>query len=172
MKRALVVGSITALSILSGFTACGKEPVACDGESLMPEAHACPDRASLGFGQEFNTGTLIGTSPINTIRVQNGGLKDLTITRAAVSGDSAFKVTTEPKDLPATIKGNKNFYMQVTFTPTEAKQYCGKITLESNAANADGGAQEFRLSGCGVPADGGASPCYGTGDAGVPPACP
>lgn len=172
MKRALIVGSITALAILSGFSACGKEPVACDGESLMPEAHACPDRASLGFGQEFNTGTLIGTSPIQTIRVQNGGLKDLTVTRAVVSGDGAFKLTTEPKDLPATIKGNKNFYMQVSFAPTEAKQYCGKITLESNAANADAGVQEFRLSGCGVPADGGSSPCYGTGDAGAPPNCP
>ncbi|MDP2273553.1 MAG: hypothetical protein Q8N23_35110 [Archangium sp.] len=161
MKRSLIVGCISSLAILSGLAACGKAPVACDGESLTNAAQACPDRASLGFAQEFNSGTFIGTSVPEAIRIQNGGIADLNITSATFSGDTAFTLSTEPSTLPATIKGNKNFFIRVLFAPTEAKLYTGKITVQSNAELAP--SLEFDVSGCGVPTDGGTSPCYRDG---------
>lgn len=161
MKRSLLVGSLCSFAILSGFAACGKAPVVCDGETLTTNAQACSDRTSLGFAREFNSGTFIGTKPIDTIAIRNGGAQDLTITSANLSGDSAFTLVTEPAELPATIKANKAFYLQVTFAPTAAKLYTGKIVVESNAEN--GATKEFGLSGCGVPTDGGASPCYRDG---------
>ncbi len=161
MKRSLIVGCISSLAILSGLAACGKAPVACDGESLTNAAQACPDRASLGFAQEFNSGTFIGTSVPEAIRIQNGGIADLNITSATFSGDTAFTLSTEPATLPATIKGNKNFFIRVLFAPTEARLYTGKITVQSNAELSP--SLEFDVSGCGVPTDGGTSPCYRDG---------
>jgi hypothetical protein len=160
MKR-LLVGSITALGILSGFAACGKAPVACEGDSLTEAAQACADRAGLGFSREFGSGTLIGTAPQDTLAIRNGGLADLSITSATVSGDSAFTLTTVPDTFPATIQGNTYFYMRVVFTPTQPKLYTAKITVSSNAQNFP--TREFDLSGCGIPADGGSSPCYRDG---------
>jgi hypothetical protein len=127
----------------------------------MQAAQACADRSSLGFAQEFGSGTFIGQRPQDTLSIKNGGLADLTITSANFSGDSAFTVTTEPASLPATIQGNKYFYMRVVFAPTEAKLYTGKITVQSNAEN--GVTREFPVSGCGVPTDGGVSTCYRDG---------
>jgi hypothetical protein len=161
MTRALLVGCIAG-AILSIFPACGKAPVPCDGESLMPDPHACPDRASLGFAQEFGTGTLIGTAPQESLAIRNGSVADLKIDDVTFSGDSAFTVTAEPMT-PATIKGNKYMYLRVVFAPTQAKQYTGTITMKSNAVNYDGGVLQFPVSGCGIPADGGASPCYRDG---------
>lgn len=163
MKR-LLVGVISSI-ILSAFSGCGKPPVACEADSLMSAPQVCPDRESLGFAQEFNSGTFIGQKPQETLVIRNGGVKDLEITSARLTGDGAFKLTTNPAELPATIKGNKNFYMQVIFAPTQAKRYEAKITVESNAENSP--TREFLVSGCGVPTDGGTSPCYGA-DAGTP----
>lgn len=160
MKRSLLIGCISSLAILSGFTACGKAPVACDGDSLMEAATACADRTSLGFAREFGSGTFIGQRPQDTLSIKNGGIADLSITAATLTGDSAFTLTAEPV-LPATITGNKYFYMRVVFAPTQAKLYTGKITVASNAANSP--SLEFEVTGCGVPTDGGVSPCYRDG---------
>ena len=161
MKRSLIVGCISSLAILSGLAACGKAPVACDGESLTNGPQACPDRASLGFAQEFGSGTFIGMSVQEALRIQNGGIGDLNISAVTFSGDSAFTVNTEPSTVPASIKGNKNFFIRVLFAPTEAKAYSGKITVQSNAELSP--SLQFDVSGCGVPADGGTSPCYRDG---------
>lgn len=161
MKRSLLVGCLSSLAILSGFTACGKAPVACDGDTLMEAAQACADRESLGFAREFGSGTFIGAKPQETLSIKNGGIADLNITSANLTGDSAFSLTTEPATLPATIAGNKYFYMRVVFAPTEARLYTGKITVLSNAENAP--SREFEVTGCGVPNDGGVSPCYRDG---------
>lgn len=165
MSRSLLVGCISSLAILSGFAACGKPPVACEADSLVDQAQLCPDRASLGFAQEFGSGTLIGQKPVNTLSMRNGGLTDLTIESATLTGDSAFKLTTNPATLPATIQGNKNFLAQIEFAPREARLYTAKLTVVSNAANTPN--REFEISGCGIPTDGGSSPCY-RGDAGTP----
>lgn len=131
------------------------------GDDLTTSAQVCSDRGSLGFAQEFGSGTLIGQRPQDTISIKNGGLADLTITSANFSGDSAFTVTTEPGTLPATIKGNKYFFVRVIFAPTEARAYSGKITIQSNAEKAP--SLEIPISGCGVPTDGGTTPCYRDG---------
>ncbi|MFO0594146.1 MAG: hypothetical protein U0228_02545 [Myxococcaceae bacterium] len=159
MKRLLV--GLTTIAILSGFAACGKPPVACDGETLTDAAQLCTDRDSFGFAREFGSGTIIGTAPQDSFQIRNGGIADLTISSANYSGDSAFAITTEPATLPAAVKGNKYFFIRVIFTPTEAKLYNGKITVSSNAQNFP--TKEFTVSGCGVPADGGTSPCYRDG---------
>jgi hypothetical protein len=158
MKRSLLIGGLSSLAILSGFAACGKPPVVCDGDSLSSAAQVCSDRDSLGFGLEFGTGTRIGTAPQDSLTIRNGGIADLTITSADLSGDNAFKLTTEPAVVPATIKGNKNFFMRVVFAPTEARRYSAKIVVQSNGENFP--SKEFTLSGCGIPTDGGTSPCY------------
>jgi hypothetical protein len=167
MKRSVILGSLASLAILSGFSSCGKEPVACDPDALMQNAQLCPDRESLGFAQEFNSGTFIGQKPQDTIAIRNGGIADLQISSATISGDPAFSLATEPSMLPASIRGNRYFYMRVVFAPTEARAYSAKITVQSNAENTP--SREFQVSGCGVPTDGGTSPCYGGRfDAGTP----
>lgn len=159
--KQLLVGSLSSLAILSVFPSCGKEPVACMGDDLTTAAQACADRASLGFAQEFGSGTRIGTQPQDTLSIKNGGIADLTITAATYSGDPAFTLTTEPATLPATVKGNQYFFMRVVFAPTEARAYSGKITLQSNGEKSP--SIEFPITGCGVPTDGGTSPCYRDG---------
>lgn len=126
------------------------------------KAYSCADRASLGFAQEFGSGTYIGQKPQETLSVRNGGAVDLDVSEVSFSGDSAFTMTVEPT-APASIKGNKYIYARVVFAPTEARAYSGTITMKSNAANADGGVQTFEVTGCGVPTDGGTSPCYRDG---------
>jgi hypothetical protein len=160
MKRSLLVGCISSLAILSGFTACGKPPVICDGDYLDKQAQVCADRGSLGFAREFGSGTFIGQKPQDTLSIKNGGIANLNISSATFSGDSAFTLTTEPAT-PAVIEGNKYFYMRVVFAPTEAKLYTGKITVQSDGKNFP--TKEFEVTGCGVPTDGGASPCYRDG---------
>lgn len=166
MKRLALIGCISSFAILSGFTACGKQAVPgdCDPDNLTTQPQACPDRASLGFAQEFGSGTYLGTRPVESLTVRNLGTSDLVIDSATFSGDSAFTMTTSPATFPASIKGNKELFVQVVFAPTQAKLYSGKIVLQTNAAN-DGGYFEFPISGCGVPADGGVSPCYRDGGA-------
>lgn len=167
MKRLVLIGCICSLAILSGFTACGKQAVPgdCDPDNLTTEPQACPDRASLGFAQEFGSGTYINTSAQESLSVRNLGTSDLVVDSATFTGDSAFKVNTNPATFPANIKGNKELFVQVFFAPTQAKLYTGKLVLQTNAAN-DGGYFEFPISGCGVPSDGGASPCYRDGGTG------
>jgi hypothetical protein len=138
--------------ILSAFLACGKAPAPCDGDSLMSEPHACLDRASLGFGREFGTATIIGTRPVESLTVRNGGVKALEVSGATYSGDPAFTVSFQP-ETPASVPGNKNLFVQVEFAPTEARAYAGVVTLTSNAVNTDGGTLTIAVSGCGLPPD-------------------
>ena len=170
MKRSVFVGGLSVLGILASFTGCQPEDSVCgfrpdggkgDPEYLTPTAQACADRASLGFAQEFGSGTFIGTSTQETLSIRNGGVADLNISAATFSGDSAFTLTTEPASVPTSIKGNKTFFMRVLFAPQEAKPYSGTITVQSNGAVSP--SLVFTVSGCGVPADGGTSPCYRDG---------
>ncbi len=163
MKRSTLIGS---LAILSGFSACGKSGDGGDGgicspHTLTKAAQACPDKLSLGFGLENRSAEYIGSKPQQSLDIRNGGLADLTVTQATLTGDSAFTLNTNPVTLPAAIKGNDSFLMQVIFAPTEAKLYTGQITVVSNAENNP--TLTLQLSGCGVPADGGTSPCYKDG---------
>ena len=154
MKKTLLAALLTVATL----TACGAPPKVCDPDVLLDAAQACPDRASIGFAQEFGSGTVIGTSVQNSIRVLNGGLADLHVSSVTFTGDSAFTMKTAPDTLPATIKGNQNFLVTVYFAPTEAKAYTGSIVISSDAQNEP--SLTIGVSGCGVPTDGGTSPCY------------
>jgi hypothetical protein len=125
---------------------------------LLNKAQQCPDRIALQFGLEVGSGTFIGTKPIESISIRNGGLENLSVSAVTLSGDSAFSVKTEPATLPAAIKGKQYFFVQVSFAPTQAKLYSGTLTIQSNAENTP--SQVIQLSGCGIPTDGGVSPCY------------
>ena len=162
----------------------------CTKGTLLEKAQMCSDRDSLGFAQEFNSGTFIGTRPIETLAVFNGGLEDLSISAIEYLGDSEFKVTTSWDDnlqdgvippvkvrqsyvvqpdggllIPAANPNDPPFRMAavitVEFAPTAAKRYTGKLNVTSNAQNFP--LKTFDVSGCGVPSDGGASPCYRDG---------
>ncbi|MBL8910713.1 MAG: hypothetical protein JNM17_08435 [Archangium sp.] len=160
MMRTLLVG-LTTIAILSGFAACGKPAVPCEPDALTQNPQVCPDRDSLGFRREFGSGTLIGQKPQESLIIRNGGLTDLNVTSVNISGDPAFTMTTEPATLPTAVKGNKYFYIRVIFDPREARLYTGSITMASNAENSP--SKTFEISGCGIPADGGTSPCYRDG---------
>ena len=169
MKRSLILSAVVGIVVV--FAACGKAPGVCDPDALLQKPQLCSDRDSLGFAQEFNSGTYIGTKPTEVLKIRNGGIEDLKIDAVATAGDSAFKYSASWDDnltdntIPATsVKGNTSVFIQVEFAPTQAKQYTGSITVTSNAENA---AQKvFQVSGCGVPTDGGATPCYRDGGTG------
>jgi hypothetical protein len=155
--------------VVVAFSACGAKPSGpCDPDQLAAKAQLCPDRLSLGFGLEFNRGEFIGTSPIDNFVLRNGGVEDLVFNSVIVNGDSAFKYTaswdSDPNDatIPgATVKANQVVLVQVEFTPRAAKLYTGSLKIVSNAQNTPD--LTLQVSGCGVPADGGTSPCYRDG---------
>jgi hypothetical protein len=190
MKR-LVIGCLASIFILSGFSSCEQVPLLPDGgenicakNNLQTTATLCPDRTSLGFATEFFSGTIIGTRPLDTIAIRNGGLTNLEVTaidKAGEFGNAGFKYSLAydlpdggmagdlpdggtTAVLPASIRGNKHMYLQVIFAPTQPRAYSGSLTVTSNAANAP--VQVFTLTGCGVPADGGSTPCYRDGGTG------
>jgi hypothetical protein len=195
MKRPLAIGSLASAAIIIGFSACGKPPSLCDVGYYLDTPQLCASNASLGFGLEFRTGTIIGTSQPNTLDLRNGGLADLVVESVTRTGDSAFTSSLSydlpdggsTSTLPTALQAGKHLYVQVLFAPTQARAYSGLITVRSNsgpeairnlldAAAANGftavlaanqgqpdGGFAFLLSGCGVPADGGASPCYRDG---------
>lgn len=158
MKRTLLAAGV---AILSGFSACGNPAEPCTPDVLSNAAQVCPDRSSLGFNQEFGSGTTIGTSVPNALSVHNGGVADLNVTSVVLAGDPAFTLKTSPEMFPAAIKGNKDLLVTVYFAPTEARAYSGQITIVSDAENEP--TLVIGVSGCGVPSDGGTSPCYRDG---------
>lgn len=171
MMRTLLVG-LTTIAILSGFAACGKPPVPCEPDALTQNPQVCPDRNSLGFRREFGSGTLIGQKPQESLIIRNGGLTDLNVTAVNLMGDPAFTMSLAKSvpgggdpiavdALPTAVKGNEYFYIRVIFDPREARLYTGSISMASNGENSP--AKTFEISGCGIPADGGTSPCYRDG---------
>lgn len=156
----MIIGGLSAAAILSAFTSCGQpgNPMPCDGETLQSDPYLCPDRGSIGFAREFNSGTWIGTKPQETLILTNGSVKDLEVQAVSYSGDPAFTYRTQPEAVPATIAGNKKMLVQIIFAPTEARLYRGTLTVQSNASNTP--SQSFDITGCGV------SP-----DAGIPQEC-
>jgi hypothetical protein len=175
MKRSLIT-ALVSVSTLCGLSGCDNTPRFPDGGInycakgfYQSTPYLCPSVDSLGFGQEFNTGTPIGTKPPQTINVRNNGTVPMEVTAATLAGDKEFSlnVSWEAPDggfgtgVPATINGGKNLFLQVIFAPTQAKLYTGSLTVTNNSSNAP--MKVFGLSGCGIPTDGGTSPCYADG---------
>lgn len=180
MKRSSLIGCLASLSLFGCPSASGP----CDPEVLGEKAQLCPDRLSLGFAQEFNSGTFIGTSVPNSLAVRNGGLEDLTIEEVTLSATDCPTTVVKPGEamrscprfslaagallpdggtdssLPIVIPTYGNYFVTVFFAPTEAKVYSGVLTVKSNSSNTppDGGCAGewcFAVSGCGVRPDGG-----------------
>ncbi len=166
MTRSVLVATVG--TFIGSLVACGPVNTTrkiCDGDSFANEPELCIDRTALGFSQEFGSGTTLGTRPIDSIKITNRGLKPLTITGVVYTGEPEFKVKASwdenPDDAelpPTTVTGGKRVFLQVEFTPRQARSYSGSIALSSNASNEAN--RTVQLSGCGVPADGGFSNCY------------
>ena len=164
MKRIL----LASCCIVLAFVACGKTPTVCDPDALMQKAQLCVFPADLNFSQDVGGATYLGTRPINTFILRNGGVEDLVLTSVIANGDGEFKYTanwdTDLSDtaIPTTtLKGNKTAVIQVEFAPRAARRYQGTINIVSNAQNTPD--KLLAVSGCGLPADGGTSPCYRDG---------
>lgn len=124
----LLAPLVIAVAIIVGSSGCGKGE-----EPLKPKPQLLLDRDSLGFGQEFNSGTFIGQSPVQSLRIQNDGQQLLTLTSVTLSGDSAFMMTPPPKTM---LKQREFTFVQLSFKPTEEKVYSGTLTIVSDAENA------------------------------------
>jgi hypothetical protein len=146
-------------TILLALAGCSQEPSLPNVPALLPDtsAYNC-------WAGECD-GNFIGTSPQGTIQLQNKGLQTVNVTSVTLTGDSAFgglnvafagdAGITPPFGIP----GEKTAFLSVFFTPTQAKQYSGTITVASNsqATTLTGGIQScgpscvITLGGTGVP---------------------
>jgi hypothetical protein len=125
---------------------------ACGNEQEPPvEPTLFLDRESLGFGQEFGLGTYVNTEPIESLYIENQGQQPLEITEVTKSGASEFKFALPEQptaEKPVRLEYGKRTFIQVSFKPTRAQKYEGKLLIKSNAANAP--TKEILLSGVGV----------------------
>ena len=108
------------------------------------------DRDTLTFGQEFGSGTFIGTSPLESVQLTNSGDAQLVITSAKLTADPQFKFTPPSK---TTLAPSESTYLEAIFSPTAIGTYRGSILIVSNAENAP--MKSIALSGCGIGPDGG-----------------
>lgn len=110
------------------------------------------DRDSLGFDQEFGSGTYIGTSPLNSLYVENRGDQPLEITEIvnATPPEFALQLPDEWKDGKITLQSRAHTSIQMQFTPTKEQVYSGKFTIRSNAGNTPD--KDVAVSGKGVKA--------------------
>ena len=104
------------------------------------------DRDSLGFDQEFGTGTYIGASTFNALYISNHGDQPLELSDVVPALPAEF--TLQKPDLPHTLQSREAITFQVQFTPTKEQVYSGKFTLVSNALNTP--QKDIAVSGKGV----------------------
>jgi len=119
---------------------------ACPGGNDLPvKPQLKLDRSSIGFGQEFGSGTFVGTSPQQSIQITNGGQQDLVISGTTLTGDPAF---TKNGPSTTTLKSNEQTFVQLIFTPTAAGNFSAKLNIASNAENAP--SQDVPVTGKGI----------------------
>ena len=148
------LGVVAAVVMLGG---C-ERPKTCSKGVYSDGPILCYDRLSLGFGQEFESGTWLGTENTDTLLLWNGGLKRLVSTiQLADSGGGVFRAETVDAVLP---EGNTTEFVadpgefklvKVTFKPNTADEHVGSIKI---------GELTFTLSGCGVNPETLASTCW------------
>jgi hypothetical protein len=121
-----------------------------DGVELEKGPFLKVDRLRMEFDTEFGSGTYVGATGFNSLYIENGGDAPLEITKITKSGSGAFTLRL-PEDvtLPYRLESLKRTFVEVRFTPPEAKTYEGKLVIESNAGNAP--MQEVALAGRGIP---------------------
>lgn len=108
---------------------------ACDNQPPPPAApQIALDKGSMGFGQEFGTGTWLGTQTTDTLIVMNEGQQDLVIASASKSGDTTGSfiidsVWNQP------IPYNGQGFIRVIFRARDAGVATATMTITSNAEN-------------------------------------
>jgi len=126
MTRALTIGvAILALQACSS------------GPSLPQKPQIKFDRSSLGFGQEFGTGTFVGTSVPESLQITNGGQDPLTISSVTLTGDdtSVYTIVSGGAMPAGPVKSNDMTFVQILFAPTAVKLYTATLNIVSNAEN-------------------------------------
>src|SRR5262245_29287867 len=120
-KRCLVL-----CSLILATSACGPHVATPQAPTLQL------DRDSIGFGQEFDQATYVGTKPQESLLIQNVGIDTLIIQSAILSGDPTF---TLDGPLSNEVKGKDHTFVRIIFSPTRAGTFTSTLTLVSNAAN-------------------------------------
>jgi hypothetical protein len=133
--------------ILLSLAACG------EGEDFKLEQgpFLLNDRNELLFDTEFGSGTYVGATTFNTLKLENRGDEILEITEVVKTGPGVFTVRL-PQELidgnTVKIESRKSAFIEVQFKPTSATTSEGKLTISSNAKNAP--TKDIRLFGKGV----------------------
>lgn len=124
MIRALTIGlAIVALQSCS------------QGPTLPQKPQLKLDRSSLGFGQEFGSGTFVGTEPTQSLQISNAGQDTLNIMSVTLDGPDKGAFT-QMGPTSMTLKSGDQTFVQLIFTPTAAKLYTASLTITSNADSA------------------------------------
>ena len=133
---------LLAAAIFLAPVACGKpEP------TLPQKPQILTDRNSIGFGQEYGSGTYIGTKPPESLLIMNKGLDNLHIDDVSLVG--AKEITMDPI-ASNDIKGNDHTFIRFFFEPKAEGVFKATVTINSNADNEPHKAIE--ISGKGVKA--------------------
>jgi hypothetical protein len=113
---------------------------ACGGGPSLPDKPQIKyDKNLLDWGSlapdagGFGNAVYVGTAPIATVQLQNGGTRDLTIGNVAVAGTDSALFT-------ATLSSNKvvsrDFaFVQVVFSPVDEGTFHATLQITSNAEN-------------------------------------
>jgi hypothetical protein len=109
------------------------------------------DRESMGFDQEFGSGTYVGASSFNALYIENRGDEPLEITAIEKIAPGEFTVQL-PEELttgqPLKLESRGHASVQVQFKPSAVKTYEGRLSIHSNGKNA--ATKDITLSGKGV----------------------
>src|SRR4051794_17131973 len=91
----------------------------CEKQSLPNNPQLVTDRDTVDFEAQF-----IGTKPQQSLVIENGGLTELSIASATLSGDPAFTLEGPDKN---PLKGKEHAFLRIIFTPTQVKTYTGSL---------------------------------------------
>ncbi|CAM3677491.1 hypothetical protein G4177_05375 [Corallococcus sp. ZKHCc1 1396] len=125
---------------------CGDEV-----EELQDTPQLLIDRTELSFDTEFAAGTYVGATTFNTLYLENRGIQTLELNEASLSGPGVFtmkKPENWPENGPMKLETYQRTFIEVAFKPNAARDFEGKLTIKSNAANGD--TRELLLKGKGI----------------------
>lgn len=105
----------------------------CAGEEMPEKPQIEPDRTKLQFGQEVGEAVYVGTRPVETLQLRNGGLEKLEIANVLISGPNTaqFKAEIDKKSVESLQKA----FVQVIYEPTQAGTHTATLEITSNAEN-------------------------------------